>query len=61
MKAWGPQDVIACLIIVGCMVMIIMGLDGTLKWILLGVVGAYYGFDLTPFVKIGRNRGKREE
>ncbi len=53
---WAPKDVIAGLIIVGCMVMIIMGLDGTIKWTLLGVVGLYYGIDLTPFIKLGRRQ-----
>ncbi len=61
MKAWKPQDVIACLIIVGCIVMICIGIDGTVKWTLLGVVGAYYGIDLTPFIKLGRRQGKKEE
>ncbi|KKM82111.1 hypothetical protein LCGC14_1322900 [marine sediment metagenome] len=61
LKKWEPKDVIAGLIIVGCMVMIILGLDGTIKWTLLGVVGAYYGIDLTPFIKLGRNRTKKKE
>ena len=61
MKKWGPQDVIACIIITGCIVMIIIGIDSMVKWTLLGVVGAYYGIDLTPFIKLGRNQGKKEE
>ncbi len=61
MKAWKPQDVIAVIIVTGCMVMICIGIDGTVKWTLLGVVGAYYGIDLTPFIKLGRRQGKKEE
>ncbi len=61
MKKWGPQDVIACIIIVGCIVMICLGIDGAIKYTLLGVVGAYYGLDLTPFIKLGRRQGKKEE
>ncbi len=58
LEKWEPKDVIACLIIVGCIVMIILGLDGVLKYTLLGVVCAYYGIDLTPFIKLGRRQGK---
>jgi len=61
MKKWGPPDVIAMIIIVGCIVMLIIGIDGTVKFTLLGVVCAYYGIDLTPFIKLGRNQGKKEE
>ena len=61
MNAWKPPDVIACLIIVGCIVMIIMGIDGAIKYTLLGMVGAYYGIDLTPWIKLGRRQGKKEE
>jgi len=41
--------------------MIIIGIDSMVKWTLLGVVGAYYGIDLTPFIKLGRNQGKKGE
>ena len=57
---WEPKDVIACIIITGCIAMICMGIDGTLKWTLLAVVGAYYGIDLTPFLKIGRRQKHKE-
>ena len=57
---WKPQDVIACLIIVGCFVLLIMGKDTIVSWTLLAVVGAYYGLDLTPFVKLGRRQNKTE-
>ncbi len=53
---WKPQDVIACIVIIGSITMICLGEDGTVKYILLGVVGLYYGIDLTPFIKLGRNQ-----
>jgi len=58
---WEPKDIIACIIIVGCTVMICLGIDGTVKWTLLGVVGAYYGIDLTPWFKIGRRQKPTKE
>ena len=58
---WEPKDVIACLIIVGCIIMIILGIDGIVKWTLLGVVGAYYGIDLTPFLRVGRRQKPTRE
>ena len=58
---WQPKDVIACIIITGCIAMICLGLDGTIKWTLLGVVGLYYGVDLTPFIKLGRNQKPKKE
>ena len=61
MKAWKPVDVISVLIIIGCFILIIMHHDGNIKITLLAVVGLYYGIGLTPFIKLGRNRGKREE
>lgn len=53
---WEPKDVIACIIILGCIAMISLGIDGTVKYTLLGVVGAYYGIDLTPWLRIGRRQ-----
>ena len=58
---WEPKDVIACIIIVGCIVMICLGIDGTIKYTLLAIVGAYYGLDLTPWFKIGRRQKPKEE
>jgi len=56
MSNWKPSDVIACIIITGCIAMICLGLNGTIKFTLLGIVLAYYGIDLTPFIKLGRNQ-----
>jgi len=58
---WQPKDVIAVIIIVACFVLKALGMDGTLSWALLGVVGAYYGIDLTPGIKIGRKQKPKEE
>lgn len=58
---WEPKDVIACIIIAGCIAMICLGIDGTVKWTLLAMVGAYYGIDLTPFIKLGRRQKSKEE
>ena len=58
---WKPIDVISLVIIVGCFILIIMGHDGYIKFTLLAVVGAFYGLDLTPFIKLGRNQKKRED
>ena len=60
MSKWKPQDVIAIIIIAACLYMIIQGYDGAIKFTLLGVVGLYYGIDLTPFIKLGRNFKKSE-
>ena len=58
---WQPKDVIAAIIVVGCIVMICIGIDGTVKYTLLAIVAAYYGIDLTPFIKLGRNQKKKED
>ena len=58
---WKPIDVISLVLVVGCLVMIIMGHDGAIKGTLLAVVGLYYGIDLTPFIRLGRNIKRREE
>ena len=51
---WRPIDVITAIIIVGCFVLLGLGKDSAVSWSLLGVVGAYYGVDLTPWLKIGK-------
>jgi len=53
---WKPQDVIAVVIVIGCFTLLGMGKDSIVSWTLLGVVGLYYGIDLTPFIKLGRNQ-----
>ncbi|GAI79067.1 unnamed protein product, partial [marine sediment metagenome] len=55
---WMPKDVIACLIIVSCFTLLVLGKDSVISWALLGVVAAYYGIDLTPAIHLGRNQKK---
>lgn len=59
MIKWKPIDVVSLVIITGCTIMIILGIDGMIKFTLLAVVGLYYGIDLTPFIKLGRNQEGR--
>ena len=58
---WMPKDVIAVIIIIACFALLALGRDSVITWTLLGVVGAYYGIDLTPWLKLGRNQGKEKE
>ncbi len=58
---WEPKDVIACIIIVCCFVLLAMGRDSVITWTLLAVVGAYYGIDLSPWFKIGRIQKPKKE
>ena len=53
---WAPKDVLAVIIVTGCITMICLGIDGNIKFTLLAVVGLYYGIDLTPFIKLGRHQ-----
>ena len=57
---WQPKDVIACIIIVCCFVLLCLGKDSVITLTLLAVVGAYYGIDLTPFIKLGRNQKPKD-
>lgn len=61
MKKWGPQDVIALILIVGGLYLRITGVDGAVGMGLVAVAALYYGIDLTPFIKLGRNIGKKEK
>lgn len=61
LSKWKPVDVISLVLVIVCSVMLIMGIDSTVKYILLAVVGLYYGIDLTPFIKLGRNIKRKEE
>lgn len=61
MKQWAPKDVIALVIIGGAIYLLATGVNSYVGWALVAVVAAYYGIDLTPFLKIGRNKGKKED
>lgn len=61
MKKWAPKDVIAVLVIGGAIYLLASGVNSWVGASLLGIVAAYYGIDLTPWLKVGRNQGKKEE
>lgn len=61
MKNWKPKDIIAVIIIVGAISLLWQGIDNIVGFSLLGIVAAYYGIDLTPWLKVGRNQGKKKE
>lgn len=61
MKKWGPQDIIALVLIVGGLALRFSGIDGAIGTSLVVVALLYFGIDLTPFIKLGRNQGKKED
>jgi len=64
MKSWMPKDVIALVIVAGAIYLLATGVNHWVGASLLGIVGAYYGIDLSPFIKLGRNqkpKNKKEE
>ena len=60
MKKWGPQDVIALILVAGGLGLRFSGIDGATGTGLVIIAALYYGIDLTPFIKLGRNQGKKE-
>lgn len=58
---WKPQDVIALIVIIGAFYLLATGINHTVGWALIGIILSYYGIDLTPWVKLGRNQGKKKE
>lgn len=60
MKKWEPKDVIACIIVAGAIYLLASGVNHWVGASLLGIIGAYYGIDLTPAIKLGRNQGKKK-
>ena len=61
LKKWEPKDLIALVVIIGAIILLAMGIDSLVGWTLLGIVGAYYGIDLTPFIKLGRNQKNKNQ
>lgn len=53
---WKPADVIAIILVLSFVALKCLGHDDMISKALLGIVVCYYGFDLTPWVKIGRNQ-----
>lgn len=58
---WQPKDVIALVVIIIAGTLLGLGIDHLVGWTLLGVVGAYYGIDLSPWVRLGRNQKAKKE
>ena len=53
---WRPRDIVAILGLTIGAILLLQGIDGTVAWSLLVINGVYFGIDLTPFIKIGRNQ-----
>jgi len=51
-----PQDLIACMVIITCGVLLGMGKDHIIGIALLAVIGGYYGIDVTPLGDILRRK-----
>ena len=58
---WKPKDVIALVIIVGAIYLLATGVNHWVGATLLAIVGAYYGIDLTPAIRLGRNQKPKKE
>ncbi len=61
MKRWEPKDVIALVVIIGAVALLWQGINGRVGWTLIAVTCAYYGIDLIPFIRLGRNQKKKKE
>ena len=53
---WEPKDVVACLIVVGGLLLLGLGINSWVGGALLGLIATYYGIDLTPQIKLGRKQ-----
>lgn len=60
-EKWYPKDVIALVVIIIAGGLLWQGVDNIVGFTLLGIVAGYYGIDLTPFIKLGRNQKKSKE
>lgn len=58
---WQPKDVIALVVIIIAGVLLGMGINNQVGWALIIIICGYYGIDLTPWFKVGRNQGKKKE
>lgn len=58
---WQPKDVIAILVIALAGALLFRGIDNIVAFALLGIIAGYYGIDLAPFIKLGRNQGTKKE
>ncbi|MBA7563294.1 hypothetical protein ES708_04949 [subsurface metagenome] len=51
-------EVLAC--VIGGVILLVKGINGTVGVILLIIVGSYLGLDLMPFVPLGKNQSKKK-
>lgn len=61
MHKWMPRDVVALVLIIGGVALLWQGVNSYVGGTLIAVSLAYFGIDLTPIAKIGRNTGKLKE
>lgn len=45
LKNWSPRDVVACLLIVTCSILLVFGIDSFVALLLIAVVSAYFGHE----------------
>lgn len=60
MGRWQPKDFIALAVVIGAVSLLHRDINSFVGFTLIGIVCAYYGIDLTPWFKVGRNQGKKE-
>lgn len=53
---WMPKDVIALVVILIAAGLLFKGIDTLVGWTLVAVVCAYFGIDLSPWFRVGRNQ-----
>ncbi len=51
------KDIVSVVVVICATILILSGKDSIVGFTLLAVVAGYYGVDLAPFIKIGRNQG----
>ena len=61
MKKWQPKDVVAIVMIAGGVFLLYQGINAWVGGALVAVACGYFGIDLAPFIKMGRNQGKKGE
>ena len=60
-QKWEPKDVIGLILIIGAIYLLARGINHQVGWALIAIVVGYYGIDLTPWIKLGRNQKNKTE
>lgn len=55
------KDIFSCLVVICATVLLALHIDTVIGFTLLAIVAAYYGIDLTPYLRIGRNQKPRRQ